>query len=173
MSYLQLQMFYYVAPLRALMMSHLCEREFCLVCELGFLFHMLDVSMGQGIPCHASNFLRAFRTIPEASAMSLTLSDQDNRAKINFALKIQVSFMCYCCSFELHLWLLCREQFQGYDVRFMSWLTWSLFQEMYYSHHGRHEKLWAAGHSCNVMMMLAFHFVLLCLRALPEGEKDV
>lgn len=84
-----LQMFYYVAPLRALMMSHLCEREFCLVCELGFLFHMLDVSMGQGIPCHASNFLRAFRTIPEASAMSLTLSDQDNRAKINFALKIQ------------------------------------------------------------------------------------
>lgn len=85
-------MFYYVAPLRALMMSHLCEREFCLVCELGFLFHMLDVSMGQGIPCHASNFLRAFRTIPEASAMSLTLSDQDNRAKINFALKIQVGF---------------------------------------------------------------------------------
>ncbi|KAG7175198.1 PAN2-PAN3 deadenylation complex catalytic subunit PAN2-like [Homarus americanus] len=82
-------MFYYIAPLRALMMSHLCEREFCLVCELGFLFHMLDVSMGQGIPCHASNFLRAFRTIPEASAMSLTLSDQDNRAKINFASKIQ------------------------------------------------------------------------------------
>ncbi|XP_042210473.1 PAN2-PAN3 deadenylation complex catalytic subunit PAN2-like isoform X4 [Homarus americanus] len=84
-----IQMFYYIAPLRALMMSHLCEREFCLVCELGFLFHMLDVSMGQGIPCHASNFLRAFRTIPEASAMSLTLSDQDNRAKINFASKIQ------------------------------------------------------------------------------------
>lgn len=84
-----LQMFYYIAPLRALMMSHLCEREFCLVCELGFLFHMLDVSMGQGTPCHASNFLRAFRTIPEASAMSLTLSDQDNRAKINFLSKIQ------------------------------------------------------------------------------------
>lgn len=84
-----IQMFYYISPLRALVMSHLCEREFCLVCELGFLFHMLDVSMGQGIPCHASNFLRAFRTIPEASAMSLTLSDQDSRAKINFAAKIQ------------------------------------------------------------------------------------
>lgn len=84
-----IQMFYYISPLRALVMSHLCEREFCLVCELGFLFHMLDVSMGQGTPCHASNFLRAFRTIPEASAMSLTLSDQDSRAKINFATKIQ------------------------------------------------------------------------------------
>ncbi|MPC95164.1 PAB-dependent poly(A)-specific ribonuclease subunit PAN2 [Portunus trituberculatus] len=89
-------MFYYIAPLRALMMSHLCEREFCLVCELGFLFHMLDVSMGQGTPCHASNFLRAFRTIPEASAMSLTLSDQDNRAKINFLSKIQVRIVCIC-----------------------------------------------------------------------------
>lgn len=83
-------MFYYVAPLRAAILSHLCEKEFCLACELSFLFHMLDINVGQGVPCHASNFLRAFRTIPEASAMSLTISDQDNRSRINFASKIQV-----------------------------------------------------------------------------------
>ncbi|KAB7498513.1 PAB-dependent poly(A)-specific ribonuclease subunit PAN2 [Armadillidium nasatum] len=89
-----LQMFYYVAPLRASILSHLCEKEFCLACELSFLFHMLDINVGQGIPCHASNFLRAFRTIPEASAMSLTISDQDNRSRINFASKIQ-SWNCF------------------------------------------------------------------------------
>ncbi|RXG56082.1 PAB-dependent poly(A)-specific ribonuclease subunit PAN2 [Armadillidium vulgare] len=89
-----LQMFYYVAPLRASILSHLCEKEFCLACELSFLFHMLDINVGQGVPCHASNFLRAFRTIPEASAMSLTISDQDNRSRINFASKIQ-SWNCF------------------------------------------------------------------------------
>lgn len=84
-------MFYYLAPLRAGFLSHLCSREFCLACELGFLFRMLDVSVNQGQPCNAANFLRAFRTIPEASAMSLTLTDSDSRAKVNLTSKIMVS----------------------------------------------------------------------------------
>ncbi|KAL6047104.1 poly(A)-specific ribonuclease [Balamuthia mandrillaris] len=60
-----LQTFYFIPQLRMHMLNHVCREEFCLSCELGFLFHMLDICEGKS--CHASNFLRTFRHMPSTS----------------------------------------------------------------------------------------------------------
>ena len=79
-------MLYYIPELRQLLLGHCCGREFCLACELSFLFHMLDAGRAQGFSGHPvtvqpANFLRAFRTLPEASAMGLLLPDSHPEIK--------------------------------------------------------------------------------------------
>eukprot|EP00850_Spirogloea_muscicola_P011319 SM000070S21285 [mRNA] locus=s70:22412:31223:- [translate_table: standard] len=60
---------YFIPALRAAVTSHVCEVEFCLTCELGFVLHMLDLA--EGDTCQPTNLLRALRQIKEAVALGL------------------------------------------------------------------------------------------------------
>ena len=82
-----LQILYYTEKLRILLLNHTCSRENCICWELSFLFHMMDIS--PGMPCQSSNFLRALRTIAEASALGLVFVEQSTVWKSNVPRLVQ------------------------------------------------------------------------------------
>jgi PAB-dependent poly(A)-specific ribonuclease subunit 2 len=85
-----LQSAFFLEPLRSRVSCHLCTREVCLACELSFVMHMLTEASAKpvkhatseepshvahlpstGSNVHATNFVRALRLLPEASALAL------------------------------------------------------------------------------------------------------
>jgi hypothetical protein len=69
---LLLQVLYFIPAFREAVLQHVPEPqlEFCLTCELLFLFKMLLSAVG-GQPCQALNLLRALRQNREAAALGL------------------------------------------------------------------------------------------------------
>ncbi|OLL26919.1 PAB-dependent poly(A)-specific ribonuclease subunit PAN2 [Neolecta irregularis DAH-3] len=71
-----LQVYHFITPLRKLAIHHAmspCHEENCLFCELGFLSNnLLDA---RGANCQATNFLRTFRSLPQAAAMGLLIDE--------------------------------------------------------------------------------------------------
>ncbi|KAI4159216.1 MAG: hypothetical protein LQ342_006736 [Letrouitia transgressa] len=68
-----LQLFRFTPLFRNLALHHAasgCISEGCLLCELGFLFDMLEKAEGE--KCHATNFLKAFSSIPDAKKLQIT-----------------------------------------------------------------------------------------------------
>lgn len=64
------QVLYFTPPIRRAIANHECDRQWCISCELGFLFHMFDLG-GAGMACEAGNFTRAFMTMANAGALGL------------------------------------------------------------------------------------------------------
>jgi hypothetical protein len=56
---------HYVLPLRYVAKSHItthCSKEYCLLCELGFVMRMLEDA--KGINCQATNFCKTIPNLP-------------------------------------------------------------------------------------------------------------
>ena len=68
-----LQLLRFTPVVRNIALHHVagsCAQDCCLLCELGFLCDMLERSRGKW--CQATNFLLAYRSLPEGMCNSIT-----------------------------------------------------------------------------------------------------
>ncbi|PVG02168.1 hypothetical protein CPB86DRAFT_811668 [Serendipita vermifera] len=85
-----IQAMHYVLPIRQIAKSHIttsCNREHCLLCELGFVMRMLEDARGTN--CQASNFCKTIPNIPSAGTYGVIDYVQDGREP-NYGSKIQI-----------------------------------------------------------------------------------
>ncbi|KAG8787432.1 poly(A)-specific ribonuclease [Serendipita sp. 397] len=85
-----IQAMHYVMPLRRIAKSHItmaCSREYCLLCELGFVMRMLEDA--KGINCQATNFCRAISNISTAATYGVVDYGQDHQ-ETDYGAKIQM-----------------------------------------------------------------------------------
>ena len=88
-----LQLLRFTPLLRNLALHHTattCLTDTCLLCELGFLFDMLDKAEGQS--CQATNFLRTLGSIPEAAKKGL-LEEQSHNSRFTIMIQSVTRFL--------------------------------------------------------------------------------
>ncbi|EGG21641.1 WD40-like domain-containing protein [Cavenderia fasciculata] len=76
-----IQTLYFIPHIRNSLLNHLCQKNYCLSCELGFVFHMMDQSSGKAV-VETSNFLRVLKQFPQAENLGLCLSHDQPEAPI-------------------------------------------------------------------------------------------
>ncbi|KAI5807921.1 PAB-dependent poly(A)-specific ribonuclease subunit PAN2 [Peziza echinospora] len=83
-----LQLFRFTPLLRNHSLQHTaqaCYNDICLLCQMGFLFDMLEKA--NGLNCQATNFLKTFSSHSQASALGLLEEETSRNAQV--ALQIQ------------------------------------------------------------------------------------
>ncbi|RKF78846.1 PAN2-PAN3 deadenylation complex catalytic subunit PAN2 [Golovinomyces cichoracearum] len=82
-----LQVLKYIPMLRNLALQHTatsCINDGCLLCEMGFLFDMLEKA--EGLACHATNLLKTFSLNPQAGPLGL-LEDEATGSPLTIMLQ--------------------------------------------------------------------------------------
>ncbi|OQV12627.1 PAB-dependent poly(A)-specific ribonuclease subunit PAN2 [Hypsibius exemplaris] len=87
-----LQALFSMKSVSAFFQSHICFDEFCLTCELGFLFHMLSVE-GSADSCQATNLVRVLRSLPDASERSLIVTGSQEETIVGAAVQNWMEFL--------------------------------------------------------------------------------
>lgn len=87
-----LQMFKFTPLIRNLALHHAasnCTSEGCLLCEMGFLFDMLEKA--DGLSCQATNLLKAFSSLPEPARLGVLeeIAPQNHSPQNSLEIKIQ------------------------------------------------------------------------------------
>ncbi|KAJ3012531.1 UNVERIFIED_CONTAM: poly(A)-specific ribonuclease [Siphonaria sp. JEL0065] len=88
-----LQLLFFTPPLREICKSHICKtcpKPNCLMCELGFLFRMLEDAKGAN--CQATNFLYVFGKLQQAGALGLFEHDHGVAAVTGTVAAAAISF---------------------------------------------------------------------------------
>ncbi|MCJ1423563.1 poly(A)-specific ribonuclease [Sticta canariensis] len=96
-----LQLFKFTPMIRNLALHHTasnCTSEGCLLCEMGFLFDMLEKA--DGLSCQATNFLKAFGVIPEAARLGMLEDNLPSSSSLERKIQIANRFLLEQIAFD-------------------------------------------------------------------------
>ncbi|PUU76126.1 ubiquitin carboxyl-terminal hydrolase-domain-containing protein [Tuber borchii] len=100
-----LQMYKFTPLLRNLSLRHTataCTKDDCMLCQMGFLFDMLDKANGQN--CQATNFLKTFSSLPTADRHGVLEEDSANGELLSSMIQSLNRFLLDQISMDQRTW---------------------------------------------------------------------